>query len=311
MSETNTPIPTISSSVEKSHDNAAFDKSSDDQNSESSFEAPVQSDIISENSKSSSTPPSYDLTAETIKLKNRNFHGQGAENDNEKSMTCSSCSSSLSNQSISTADNKINEKSNESKKARDVTFNLPESPKKEKEIIKKEPVKTVESQTKKPGKDVQKKSYLHRLLEKFSINKKYRTLSFYRNNTAYFVTILIWILLQVFFVLLQLLVLHPKINIWLIFSRLTGILLNFNCCLIYLLVLRRLSTYLRNSVIGRRFLVLDESLAFHKFLGFWIAFLAFIHTLFHCINLCKNLFINSRMNTFNKVKFCLKNSVQV
>ena len=124
------------------------------------------------------------------------------------------------------------------------------------------------------------------LKEKLTINKKYRQVSFYRNNISYFLTIALWIVLQIFFVLLQLLVLHPNINIWLVFARASGILLDFNNSLIILLVLRRLSTTLRNTYIGLKFLVLDESLNFHKFLGFWIFSMAFIHTLFHCINLC-------------------------
>ena len=120
--------------------------------------------------------------------------------------------------------------------------------------------------------------------------KKYSQLSFYRNNLSYFITILLYILIQVFFVLLQLLVLYPNLNVWLNFARAAGILLNFNTVIVVLLVLRRLNTFMRNSTIGRKYLVLDESLSFHKFIGFFILFLGWFHAFFHFINLC-NFFV--------------------
>ncbi len=309
MTGSDSTIPTISSSLDTSHDNAAFDKSSDDQQNDS-FD--ILTDSASTKSSNSFKSPSSHYSAETVQLKNRNYNGHDR---NGKNMTCSSCSSksnsssSSSNSSISSVDRKQRDKSNElgqmgQKRVKNVIINLPESFKKEnetadqskggkeKEEKMKEPVKHVQLPEKKLEKNLQKKTRFDVIKEKLTINKKYRAISFYRNNIAYFATILIWILLQIFFILLQLLVLHPRKNAFLSISRAAGILINFNACLIYLLVLRRLATFLRNSVIGRKFLVLDESLAFHKFLGFWIFFLAFIHTLFHCVNLCKYIFVD-------------------
>lgn len=139
----------------------------------------------------------------------------------------------------------------------------------------------------KKAKDKKKKPSL---MTRFKANlaekkKKYSQLSFYRNNLSYFITILLYILIQVFFVLLQLLVLYPNLNVWLNFARAAGILLNFNTVIVVLLVLRRLNTFMRNSTIGRKYLVLDESLSFHKFIGFFILFLGWFHAFFHFINL--------------------------
>ena len=117
--------------------------------------------------------------------------------------------------------------------------------------------------------------------------EKYCQLSYYRNNKAYFLTILVWILLQIFFSLLQTLVLFPNLRWFMVIARICGILINLNACLIILLVFRRLNTFLRSSYIGRRFLVLDEFLEFHKFLGFYLLFLGIFHTIGHMINLCK------------------------
>lgn len=117
--------------------------------------------------------------------------------------------------------------------------------------------------------------------------RQYTRFSFYRNNISYFITIGIYLLLSIFFVLLQLLVLYPNLNVWLCFARACGILLDFNSVLIILLVLRHCNTWLRNSVIGRNYLVLDESLNFHKIIGFIILILGFVHTIAHAINLCE------------------------
>lgn len=119
---------------------------------------------------------------------------------------------------------------------------------------------------------------------------KYSQLSYYRNNMAYFLTILAWVLLQVLLSLIQVLVVYPNLRWSLVIARICGILINLNACIIILLVLRRLNTWLRNSYIGRNFLVLDESLNFHKFLGFYLLFLGFVHTIGHMINLCKITF---------------------
>ena len=96
------------------------------------------------------------------------------------------------------------------------------------------------------------------------LKNKYGRVSFYKNNLAYFITIILYVLIQVFFVLLQLLVLYPSANIYLKFARAGGILLDFNCILTMLLVLRRIVTWMRNSIVGRHYPVLDDLIKFHK-----------------------------------------------
>lgn len=70
------------------------------------------------------------------------------------------------------------------------------------------------------------------------------------------------------------------------FARIPGMLLNFNGSLIYLLVLKRIITWWRNSFLGRNLHFLDEVLQFHKFIGFFILFLSIIHSFGHFFNLC-------------------------
>ena len=116
--------------------------------------------------------------------------------------------------------------------------------------------------------------------------RKFFRASFYRNNTAFFSTILIYIIIQIVLIVIQM-HLYSQVNNYVKVARAGGILLNFNSCIVILLVLRRLTTWLRNSEFGRKCLALDEFLNFHKFIGFFILVLSLMHTIAHCLNLCK------------------------
>lgn len=120
---------------------------------------------------------------------------------------------------------------------------------------------------------------------------KYFTLSYYRNNISFFLTILIYFIVQIVLAIIQYF-LYIESNVAVRFARIGGILLNFNSSLIVLLVLRRLVTWLRNSLLGRNFLPVDNFIKFHKFIGIFIVLFSILHTVSHCINLCKLLNIN-------------------
>jgi amino acid transporter len=120
--------------------------------------------------------------------------------------------------------------------------------------------------------------------------RKFMRASFYRNNLPFFFTIFSYILIQIGLVILQLYFYSNVVDSVKV-ARVGGILLNFNSCLIILLVLRRSTTWLRSSEFGRKFLAIDEFLNFHKFIGFFLVFLSIIHTFGHCIHLCM-LFLN-------------------
>ncbi len=119
-----------------------------------------------------------------------------------------------------------------------------------------------------------------------TIRNKYRKTTFYKLNMAFYITILLYIFIQIILVLLQLLVIHPNINNYLRIARASGILITFNSCLTILLVLRGTVTLIRNSIIGQYYSVLEDFLKFHKKIGFWLMILAVIHTTGHAFNLC-------------------------
>jgi hypothetical protein len=117
-------------------------------------------------------------------------------------------------------------------------------------------------------------------------HSKYTKLNYYKNNLSFFLTIFVYLLIQVMLVLIQMHI-YWNVNLPLKFARAGGILLNFNSGLIIVLVLRRLVTWVRNSFIGRNYLPVDDFIRFHKFLGIIILLLSIEHTLGHCVNLCK------------------------
>lgn len=137
--------------------------------------------------------------------------------------------------------------------------------------------KTVQEQ---PKKKASKRSFCT------SCNKQsqFLSLTYYKNNLSIFVFILIYILLSILFLLIQLLVLYPSAQWYVKMARAGGMLLNFNSCIVILLVLRRLNTWARNTVLGAKFSVLDEFIQFHKYIGSFIFILSIIHTVGQCIN---------------------------
>jgi hypothetical protein len=125
-------------------------------------------------------------------------------------------------------------------------------------------------------------SFFKRLFQR---RPKYTRLSFYRNNLSLFLCILSYIVLQIILAIVQYSI-YSNTNMFVRIARIGGILLDFNSSLIILLVLRRLVTWIRNSFIGR-YLPMDDFIKFHKFIGVFIMIYSVIHTVAHCINLCK------------------------
>ena len=58
---------------------------------------------------------------------------------------------------------------------------------------------------------------------------------------------------------------------------------------VILLVLKRFLTWFGNLKIFRILFPIDHFLAIHKFIGIYIIFLSFIHTIAHCVNQCNFL----------------------
>ena len=125
-------------------------------------------------------------------------------------------------------------------------------------------------------------------LVKLSIKKKYKAshFSFYKNNFSFVASIVLFFLAQTSLVIYQYHNYSTQ-NELIIIARCCGILINFNSCLIILLVLKKSLTLIRNSRFCRHLLPIDDFLSFHKWLGFNLFVLSIVHTLAHSLNLCE------------------------
>ena len=115
-----------------------------------------------------------------------------------------------------------------------------------------------------------------------------RIISCFRNNFSFVVAIFIYWLVQIWLVVFQYINYIDETSKLIKLARCCGILLNFNSSLIILLVLRKLTTLLRNNYSTRLLLPLDDFIDYHKSIGIILMLLSLIHTLAHCLNLCKN-----------------------
>ena len=113
----------------------------------------------------------------------------------------------------------------------------------------------------------------------------YFKISFWVNNLSFIIALLMFISIHIALIA-YVLIIRADSSTAVKFARVPGMLLNLNCTLIYLLVLKWLVTWIRNSHFGRKIAVLDEFLKFHKILGFFIAFLSAVHSLGHFFNFC-------------------------
>ncbi len=151
-----------------------------------------------------------------------------------------------------------------------------------------EQLKNVKSkENAKPQNEHQPDQHKHAINIISFFKSRFLSLSYYKNNAVYFATILVYFLLSILFVLIQLLVFFPTAMWYVQMARAAGILLNFNSCLVIMLVLRRLTSWMRDTLIGSYFSVFDQFIQFHKMIGVWIFILSFLHTLGQCINACQ------------------------
>jgi hypothetical protein len=148
-------------------------------------------------------------------------------------------------------------------------------------------LKTLDNESGNSAKSINIRKYKNTfstLYQKF-ITSKYLNTEFYRNNLAYFLFIVIYLILQILLVVIQL-IFYAKNNDAVLVARACGILISFNMGFVLILISRRLTTWLRCTKFGQKCLPLDEFIEFHKIIGVFILILSIGHTLAHCINLC-------------------------
>lgn len=75
-----------------------------------------------------------------------------------------------------------------------------------------------------------------------------------------------------------------KLNVLVVFARIGGMLLNFNCAFVIVLMLKRTILLIRTSKLLRKFIPVDDHIDFHRVVGRVIAGLAILHTIAHMAN---------------------------
>ena len=111
-----------------------------------------------------------------------------------------------------------------------------------------------------------------------------RFLFYVSTNLPFLLFIAAFVVIQIGLIFIQL---HEyrHYNVAVKVARVCGILLDFASALIILLVMRRLVTWLRNSLMGH-LLPIDSFISFHKALGFYLVILTVVHTIGHGTELC-------------------------
>jgi NADPH oxidase 5 len=75
-----------------------------------------------------------------------------------------------------------------------------------------------------------------------------------------------------------------KSHVLVVIARTTGMLLNVNCALIVILMLKHSILLIRTNRLLRRLIPVDDHIEFHKFVGRVITCLAFVHSIAHMAN---------------------------
>jgi hypothetical protein len=69
-----------------------------------------------------------------------------------------------------------------------------------------------------------------------------------------------------------------KANVLIIFARIGGMLLNFNCTLVIVLMLKYTILMVRSNTYLRKWIPVDDHIDFHRFVGRFITVLVIFHT---------------------------------
>ena len=117
---------------------------------------------------------------------------------------------------------------------------------------------------------------------------KYCNRSYIQSKSPYVFFVFIYIFIQIGLIIDRVFT-YKDHNLAVMFARSTGVLLALNMSLVILLVLKRFLTWFGNLKIFRILFPIDHFLAIHKFIGIYIVFLSFIHTIAHCVNQCNFL----------------------
>jgi hypothetical protein len=117
-------------------------------------------------------------------------------------------------------------------------------------------------------------------------NRSRFTVNYLRNNLARIIFLILYILINLALSLYVVIYRSTvrKANGLVVFARIGGMLLNFNCTLVIVLMLKYTILMVRSNKHLRKWIPIDDHIDFHKFVGRFITVLVIFHAVAHMIN---------------------------
>ena len=112
------------------------------------------------------------------------------------------------------------------------------------------------------------------------------TIDYIRNNLSRLITLSIYLLVNLALILYVVIYQSTvtKSSALAVIARASGMLMNFNCAFVIVLMLKQSILIIRTVKWLRKWIPVDDHIDFHRFVGRVIAVLALIHTIAHMSN---------------------------
>ncbi|CAF3549158.1 unnamed protein product [Rotaria sp. Silwood1] len=115
------------------------------------------------------------------------------------------------------------------------------------------------------------------------------TIDYIKDNLSRIILLLLYLLtnlaLLIYVIIYRTIII--KSNVLVIFARIGGMLLNFNCALVIILMLKHTILFIRTHKFLRKLIPVDDHIDFHKVIGRIIAGLSILHTIAHIANFAR------------------------
>lgn len=120
----------------------------------------------------------------------------------------------------------------------------------------------------------------------YEARKHKLTADYIKDNLSRIIMLMLYLLINVALAIYVIIyrVTVTKSHVLVVFARVGGMLLNFNCALIVALMLKQTILVIRTNRFLRKLIPVDDHIDFHKTVGRVIAALAIVHTIAHMAN---------------------------
>ena len=138
----------------------------------------------------------------------------------------------------------------------------------------------------------------------FSQHKSKLTSDYARDNVSRIVVFLLYLLvnlgLTIYVIVYR--VVMERAHVLIVIARIAGMLLNFNCSLTIVLMLKQTILIIRTIKCLRTVIPVDDHIDFHKFVGKVIAALSIIHSIAHMTNFSRYAgYLNCMIGEFHLI----------